>query len=50
MEALTVSLDASRAVAGAVQAGDKVSIYSTFKGVSLDPLGESATRRSKQIP
>ncbi|HEX5903678.1 MAG TPA: Flp pilus assembly protein CpaB [Actinomycetota bacterium] len=44
MEALTVSLDASRAVAGAIQAGDKVSIYSTFKGVSLDPLGESATQ------
>ena len=44
MEALTVSLDASRAVAGAIQAGDKVAIYSTFKGVSLDPLGESATQ------
>jgi pilus assembly protein CpaB len=44
MEALTVSLDASRAVAGAIQAGDKVSVYSTFKGVSLDPLGESATQ------
>lgn len=44
MEALTVSLDASRAVAGAIQTGDKVSIYSTFKGVSLEPLGESATQ------
>jgi pilus assembly protein CpaB len=44
MEALTVSLDASRAVAGAIQAGDKVAIYSTFKGVSLDPIGESATQ------
>lgn len=43
MEALTVSLEAPRAVAGAIQAGDKVAIYSTFKGVSLDPLGESAT-------
>lgn len=44
MEALTVSLDASRAVAGAIETGDQVAIYSTFKGVTLDPLGESATR------
>jgi pilus assembly protein CpaB len=33
MEAMTVSLDASRAVAGAINAGDHVTIYSTFKGV-----------------
>ncbi|HJU57565.1 MAG TPA: Flp pilus assembly protein CpaB [Actinomycetota bacterium] len=39
MEAITVSLDASRAVAGAIQTGDNVSIYSTFKGVSVDDPG-----------
>jgi pilus assembly protein CpaB len=33
MEALTVSLDASRGVAGAINAGDHVTIYSTFKNV-----------------
>lgn len=33
MQAITVSLDASRAVAGAIQTGDNVSIYSTFKGI-----------------
>ena len=43
MEALTVSLDASRAVAGAIQAGDKVAIYSTFKDVSLTASNTSDT-------
>ena len=33
MQAMTVSLDAPRAVAGAINAGDHVTIYSTFKGV-----------------
>jgi pilus assembly protein CpaB len=33
MEAITVSLDAPRAVAGAINAGDHVTIYSTLKGV-----------------
>jgi pilus assembly protein CpaB len=33
MEAITVSLDAPRAVAGAINAGDHVVIYSTFKDV-----------------
>lgn len=31
MEAITVSLDASRGVAGAITAGDHVTIYSTFR-------------------
>lgn len=31
MEAITVSLDASRGVAGAINAGDHVTIYSTFR-------------------
>ena len=31
MQAITVSLDASRGVAGAINAGDHVTIYSTFK-------------------
>jgi pilus assembly protein CpaB len=31
MEAITVSLDASRGVAGAINSGDHVTIYSTFK-------------------
>jgi pilus assembly protein CpaB len=43
MEAMTVSLDASRAVAGAIQAGDQVSIYSTFKGVPMDASNPSIT-------
>jgi pilus assembly protein CpaB len=33
MEAITVSLDASRGVAGAINSGDHVTIYSTFKNV-----------------
>ncbi len=33
MQAINVSLDASRAVAGAIETGDQVAIYSTFKGV-----------------
>src|ERR671910_1401168 len=33
MEALTVSLDAPRGVAGLINTGDKVTIYSTFKEV-----------------
>jgi pilus assembly protein CpaB len=43
MEAITVSLDASRAVAGAIQSGDHVSIYSTFKGVSIDDSGTTTS-------
>jgi len=34
MEAITVSLDASRGVAGAINTGDHVTIYSTFKNAS----------------
>ena len=34
MEAITVSLDASRGVAGAINSGDQVTIYSTFKGAA----------------
>jgi pilus assembly protein CpaB len=34
MEAITVSLDAPRGVAGAINSGDHVTIYSTFKNVS----------------
>jgi len=34
MEALTVSLDAPRGVAGLINTGDKVTIYSTFKDVA----------------
>lgn len=41
MQAITVSLDASRAVAGAIESGDNVSIYSTFKGVSVDDSGNA---------
>ena len=48
MQAITVSLDASRAVAGAIQAGDHVSIYSTFKGVSVDASGTSVSGRTSQ--
>ncbi|MCI0636144.1 MAG: Flp pilus assembly protein CpaB [Actinobacteria bacterium] len=34
MQAITVSLDAPRGVAGAINSGDHVTIYSTFKNVS----------------
>jgi pilus assembly protein CpaB len=34
MEAITVSLDGPRGVAGAINSGDHVTIYSTFKNVS----------------
>ena len=40
MQAITVSLDASRAVAGAINTEDQVAIYSTFKGI---PVGASDT-------
>ena len=41
MQAMTVSLDAPRAVAGAINAGDHVTIYSTLKGT----LGQGAAAR-----
>jgi pilus assembly protein CpaB len=41
MEAITVSLDVSRAVAGAINAGDHVTIYSTIKGT----LGQGAAAK-----
>ena len=47
MEAINVSLDASRAVAGAIQTGDQVSIYSTFKDVSLDASGTTTGRAAQ---
>jgi pilus assembly protein CpaB len=42
MEAINVSLDASRAVAGAIQTGDQVVVYSTFKGVPIDTSDPSS--------
>ena len=42
MEAINVSLDASRAVAGAIQTGDQVVVYTTFKGVVADPNDPSS--------
>jgi pilus assembly protein CpaB len=48
MQAITVSLDASRAVAGAVETGDNVSIYSTFKGVSVKGSGTAPTGTRSQ--
>jgi pilus assembly protein CpaB len=41
MEAITVQLDAPRGVAGAINAGDHVTIYSTLKGT----LGQGAAAR-----
>jgi pilus assembly protein CpaB len=41
MQAITVSLDVSRAVAGSINAGDHVTIYSTLKGT----LGQGAAAR-----
>lgn len=46
MEAINVSLDASRAVAGAIQTGDQVVVYTTFKGVVADPNDPAATREA----
>jgi pilus assembly protein CpaB len=42
MEAITVSLDAPRGVAGAINSGDHVTIYSTFKNVSGNVAAEVA--------
>jgi pilus assembly protein CpaB len=40
MQAITVSLDASRGVAGAINAGDHVAIYSTYTDVTDIDTGE----------
>ncbi|MGA9160643.1 MAG: Flp pilus assembly protein CpaB [Actinomycetota bacterium] len=45
MEAMTVSLDASRSVAGAINAGDHVTIYSTFK----DAPGKGAAKETTTL-
>jgi pilus assembly protein CpaB len=45
MEAITVSLDAPRAVAGAINSGDHVTIYSTFSDVP----GKGAEKESSTI-
>lgn len=41
MQAITVSLDASRGVAGAINAGDHVTIYSTYTDVTDIDTGEN---------
>ncbi len=46
MEAITVSLDAPRGVAGAINAGDHVTIYSTFKDAPAKPRA----RRKRSPP
>ena len=45
MEAITVSLDAPRAVAGVLNAGDHVTIYSTFRGAP----GKGAAAASEPV-
>jgi Flp pilus assembly protein CpaB len=40
MEAITVSLDASRGVAGAINSGDHVTIYGTYTDVTDIKTGE----------
>lgn len=46
MQAVNVSLDASRSIAGAINTGDQVSIYATFKDVpeNLSRASATATR------
>ena len=50
MEAMTVSLDAPRGVAGAINAGDHVTIYSTFKDVSGKAALGKETSPSSSFP
>ena len=45
MEAITVSLDASRGVAGSINSGDHVTIYSTFKDAPTNGRGEGDHHR-----
>ena len=45
MQAMTVSLDAPRSVAGAINAGDHVTIYSTFK----DAPGKGAAKETTTV-
>jgi pilus assembly protein CpaB len=46
MQAITVSLDAPRGVAGAINTGDQVAIYSTFRDVPVGTSTSSTGRRS----
>ena len=46
MQAVTVSLDAPRGVAGAINTGDQVVVYATFKGVA----DESRHNLAAQLP
>jgi pilus assembly protein CpaB len=48
MEALTVSLDASRGVAGVIQPGDEVVIYTTFRDIPHASTGKKAETTSTQ--
>jgi pilus assembly protein CpaB len=50
MEAITVSLDASRGVAGAINAGDHVTIYSTFKDAPGKGAAASETVTTVLVP
>ncbi len=45
MQALTVSLDASRAVAGVINTEDQVAIYSTFEGIPVGASGDTEIGR-----
>ena len=50
MQAITVSLDASRGVAGAINAGDHVTIYSTFKDAPGKGAAANATVTTVLVP
>lgn len=50
MEALTVSLDAPRGVAGLINTGDKVTIYATFDDVEERRSGEKNTFTVVLVP
>lgn len=48
MQAITVSLDAPRAVAGAINTGDQVAIYTTFRDAPVDASSTSVTGRRSE--
>ncbi len=50
MEAITVSLDASRGVAGAINSGDHVTIYSTFRDAPGKGAGANETVTVVLVP
>jgi Flp pilus assembly protein CpaB len=48
-QALTVALDAPRAISGALTGGDNVSIYATFEDISLAAISEKSLKKAIKL-